>query len=428
MKTSVSEILPYACSRYDGAVNAFLPTEVLVSLTQDSAGTGSCVVAEGDTVKEGQVLASSPSLNGAHIHSPVPGSVTQFVVRSMPNGKKARAVQIRLQGEFSLLGKPRHESDWNSFSASALRRLFGESGIVNSFAKAEPLSVSIDTALKRNVPPVVVVRLFDDDPSRCTDSFIAEQYRNQVAEGARIVAAAAEASRVVLAYSESAVSPMPDAEPDGFIEAVPVDTGIYPCGGRHELIQQIRKKSEAESLSVSDIFIDSGTALAVYEAAVHGQPVIDTFVQVSGHALAEEGMFKVRIGTPLRYLAAECGGFVKPYAKIIINGLISGVNIADLDTPVTKYVKSVTFLPFSEKVDQRTSECLRCGNCRSVCQAGIEPDTLYAYYAHGKKTDPAYVRTTSLCSDCALCNAVCPARLPLCQTLSMMKGSADEKK
>lgn len=428
MKIHACDILKYESAEYSENLNAFVPSQVVVSLVQDNGKAAVATVKPGDVVEEGQVVAASTSLNSSVIHSPVPGIVDCFISRSMPDGRKSSGIKIKMRGEFSLFGKPKADVSWTAFPATSLKRLLVDSGIVNTFEAAFPIGSQITSALQKKKSPVVVLRMFDKDPSCFTDRFIAKKYHGQVIEGAKIVAAAAESKSIVVFYPKNFDHGHDERKDDTILSFANVDDSLYPCGGKRELIKfSCAKNSEVEKLCDDDIFLDSSTAFSVYEAVVKSQPVVDKIIQVSGNALAGAGMIKTRIGVSMRSLAAEYGGFVKAPEKIIINGLLHGTNISDLDTPVTKYVKSIFFLSKKDLADQTVSDCIHCGKCRSVCPSGLVPDMLYAFYKLHRDPDFEYLNMARKCSGCVLCNSVCPSRLPLSQTISILKGLQDEK-
>jgi Na+-translocating ferredoxin:NAD+ oxidoreductase RnfC subunit len=124
--------------------------------------------------------------------------------------------------------------------------------------------------------------------------------------------------------------------PEGEVEYIKVetDTSYYPVGGKRDIISYMKKRRKDVRVSLKDLFIDSSTLYDVYEAVVYNQPVIDKFIQIAGHAVYGEGILKVRLGTSIRSLIAEFGGFIKDGGKIIVNGILMGHNV---------------LLPFSEK-------------------------------------------------------------------------------
>lgn len=443
MKMKVSDLLPYKIKRYTESMNSFVPQEAIIPLLQEKDTTTHCTVNKGDIVKEGQILAKSKVLHGSVVHSSVPGRVSDIGYISDPDGKRVHAVKVKLQGEFSIFGKIRKKVIWRDFSSSTIRKIIADNGVVNTFGRTVSLVHQMDRLMEKS-KPTLVVRLFDLDPSCTVDQFIAEQYPDEIIEGINILATAMEAKRVLLIVPQNYEPKNPlnlptknissEGETDSSIHdelefiQVETDTSFYPVGGKRDIMSFVNKKHRDKRINFKDLYVDSSTIYAVYEAVVYNQPVIDKFVQIAGHAVYGEGILKVRLGTPIRSLIAEFGGFVKDGGKIIINGILMGHNVTDFNTPITKGVKSVIIIPPKDAVSPTSLECIRCGMCRNVCPMGLSPDILYGHYAFKHEISQGYLDTLRNCSDCVLCNAVCPARLPLCQSIKLLRGAVNEKK
>lgn len=424
--TGIKHIINYNCVRFESAVRACIPKEPVVSLIQDESSTTKPTVEPGNIVKEGQLLVVGRTMS-AGVHSPVPGTVKCITNASMPNGKKALAVQIKFQGEFSFIGKKLNPIEWKAISSSQLCRLFAEKGIVNTFGKPMSLASQISEAFNKRMS-ILIVRLFDEEPGYDTDGFIARNYISKLITGSAIIAKALNANGVIFAYSKT--NGKPDFSPTELelfgssqVEFIPIDTDCYPYGGIYQLIETITKTTTQnifKEICTSDLFVDSSTILDVYEAIVFGIPVFDRLIHVSGSVLKKEGMFKVRIGTPIRDLVSECGGFTKKCDKIVINGLIHGCAAVNLDTPITKYVKAIRFMSPTEVPDQKESLCVRCGRCHSVCPLRLHPERIYAEYIRDGKISSEQNLALDLCTGCSVCNTVCPSRLPISQVISML--------
>ena len=429
MKMKVSDLLPYKQVRYQESTNAFLPKEAIIPLLQEKDTTTFCTVQEGEVVEEGQVLATSKELHGSVIHSSVPGVVSQIQYITDPDGRRVHAVKVRLQGEFSLYGKPRKAVDWKSFPPSTLRRIIADKGVVNTFGRAVSLVHQMDRLMEKSKPSLVV-RLFDLDPSCYVDQFLAEQFPQEIMTGIEILAAALETNRVVVLVPQNFAPKKELVLPQGEIEyfKVETDTSYYPVGGKRDIIAHLRRRRREGRVSFKDLYVDSTTIYDVYEAVVYNQPVIDKFIQIAGHAVYGEGILKVRLGTSIRSLIGEFGGFEKDGEKIVVNGILMGHNVTDLDTPITKEVKSVIIIPPKDVMSPASLECIRCGMCRHVCPMGMSPDILYGHYTFNREISQNQLNTLRNCSDCVLCNAICPARLPLCQSIKLLRGAINEKK
>ena len=432
MKT-VSNFVSSEKQPFNKTVRAFIPQYAVIPFEQIKGMTYHCMLKENDTVSEGQIIGV-PNENdtgdtGASIHSSIPGKVAKIVTCSLPDGKIGPAAKIRLIGSFSYLGKKQTPVKWESNGADDLCTIFAQKGVINTFIDSYALSTQIKEK-RNNKTKFVVIRLFDEDPSRMTDSFIAAQFSDNVIEGVKIIAKASLADGVIFVQAKNDTTAYDELLKE--FKSVPclcvkVDTQRYPAGFMQNIVQTVKhelrgqKNSPFAAMGTESLFIDTETALSAYEAVVYGIPVVERYVHITGDCLRSAGMFKVRVGTTIESLAEQCGGFKINPAKIIINGMITGYAISSMDTPVTKQVKSIMFIPANQLSDQNFTTCVRCGKCRRICPEGIYPDLMFRHQTGGKPIGSDLIKTAQLCSGCCLCNSVCPARLPLSQTILLQK-------
>ena len=394
---------------------AYIPASVAVSAEQ-GGGASHFSVKPGDSVFEGQTIATGYKTS-VSVHAPIPGIVTGIAERTMPNGEKAECAIIDFKGSFNFEGKPSADSaGYNRSSSHKLISQIRQYGIINTFDESNgSLAWQMEQSAGRE--PALGVRLFDFEPSCFVDDFISSHFIDEVLQGACLCASAINARTIVFFYSASDFT-LPEKEKrDEFLKSfecrfIKIDTRFYPSGSERVL----QRKGSPISL-----FIDSRTAFGVFKCLSLGMPLTDTVVEVNGQALHESKMFKVKLGTPIRRLIEECGGCEKTPAKIVINGLIKGTAVNDLDIPVTKYVKTVTLLSAGDIPDQTVSPCIHCGFCRTSCPLNIQPDLIYSHRVNHTPLSRDVLLSAHLCDACALCNAACPARLPLYQTVSLYK-------
>ncbi len=427
----VNELIKTEQEHIESITCAYLPPSAVVSLSQDGTTTLKPIVSIGEAVSEGQIIGKD-SLKNACIHSPIPGTVTEFFEASMPDGKKVPSVRIALNGSFSYIGKKVEKSSWIYSPATQRMKQLIELGVINTFDIPVTLSPQIENAVKKE--GVLAVRLFDKDPSIQTEICTAEKYVNEILEGSAIIADTINARCVVFLYAQNNWFVPPDTDIKIHFKSmpvyfIPVQNHVYPQGGITEISQLISKflqKNKKKQDPVS-LAVDGSTALSVFNAVVKNIPCIEKIIHVSGDAVKKNAVFRVKIGTPIRNLLEEAGGFTSIPAKIIINGLIKGTAVSDLNTPVTKYVTSLTVLSSKGFPDQNQTPCIRCGRCHEICPASIHPEKIY-FHNFSDIPAPEYLKkTTAFCTECALCNAVCPSRLPLYQTIKLVRDKNNEK-
>lgn len=411
---------------------AFLPAQTIIPLEEFEPAE--IIIKAGDTVKEGQAIAKSKN---SYIHSSIPGIVKEIFSGQFSNGKQGKCARISLKGSLSFTGKKTLESDFSTFDRSAVNFLLKEADVFNTFDFV-PVYQQLQeiSSLKEKC---VFLRLFDDDPSRLSEGFISKNYSSQVITGALILAESINADSLIVCQDKfnpvDFSNQIEKLHSRIKVNEIFIDTRKYPCGTKHSLVSNAKKQlneSCIQSTGIKDFFIDSLTALHSYNAVIKRIPVINNIIHVTGDCLNSAGIMNIKIGTPIRDVVDQCGGFKRKLSRIIINGTVKGTAISDMDIPVTKAIKSIEFVPAKQAEPQYSEICIRCGNCRKVCPASLWPGNLYRiarlsdsenYFLNSKDI----AETAILCSDCGLCNAVCPSRLPLSQTISILKEKINEK-
>ncbi len=430
--TLSNPVVSSVIKNYSDSQNAFLAKEVVIPLAQEHGIDYEPIVKVGDIVKEGDVIATATSKDQTVIHSSIPGEVLDIVPCYTPDSKQCFAIKIKFKGALSYLGKKSKEESASTILVTSIAKRLIENGVVNTFKTAFPESLGLQIK-KIEKGSNLIVRMFDEDPYRVTDSLVSKLYFNEVLKGAEIVAKAIGADGIVFAVDQKLDSNQKENYANIQIpnfRCLEMNIKRYPCGTPREIISAFSKtglkKKSNFALSKKDLFIDSSTAYEVYKSVGCSIPSIDKLVHFYGNSLYSSALLNVKIGMQIKDVIEQLGGFVKEPALIIINGHVSGTSITSLEVPITKYVKSIEFLSSQKISDDQVYKCINCGNCRVACPVNISPDILHNNSVNYKLLPETYAASALGCIECGLCNTVCPARLPLSQTITLLKSKLME--
>jgi len=417
---------------YSDSQNAFLSKIVTIPLAQEYGISYTANVKPGDIVKEGDVIATSTSKKTTYIHASVPGEVIEILPCNCPNGRQDFAIKIKFKGSLSYLGKLPAVETAASIPVTSIAKKLIDNSVINTFKISNPQNLGYEIK-DMDKGHNLVVRMFDEDPYRVTDSLIAKLYFDEIFKGAEIIAKAIGATGIVFAIDQKI-----DSKQKKYYENIQLpnfrclemNIRKYPCGTPREIISAFSrsglKKNSNFVLTKKDLFTDASTMYEVYKAVACSIPSVDKLVYFSGNSLYSSALLNVKIGMPIKDIIEQLGGFVKEPAMIIINGRVSGSTITNLEVPITKYVKSVEFFNTQKKTDDQVYSCINCGNCRVACPVNISPDILHNNSVNNKLLPETFAASALGCIECGLCNTVCPARLPLSQIITLLKQKLTE--
>lgn len=152
------------------------------------------------------------------------------------------------------------------------------------------------------------------------------------------------------------------------------------------------------------------TIVGIYHAIKDNLPVTERLISVAGDGIKHPTNFKVRVGTPLKYVIDACDGYTQGDKKmVILGGPRMGESLPSDDAIITKTVTSV--LVFNHK-DVKSSPCIRCGSCVRSCPVGLQPVTI----RNTRNTMPVDREKIKLlnpqkCIGCGLCSYSCTSHI-----------------
>ncbi len=406
---------------------AALPPVAVIPLSQHIGAPAECLVQPGDTVKEEDLIGKASGFVSANIHSSIPGTVSEIKEIYLPNGMKSKAVTIELSGEFSRLGKESVKEDWRAMEKDVIKSRIMDRGIVGMGGATFPTHVKMSLPEGKSCE-YFIINAVECEPFLTSDHKLMLTQTDEILEGIEIIRKLLSPEKVIIGIEANKMDAARLLEEyirkKGLdIEVAPLKVK-YPQGAEKSLIKAITGREVPSGklpLEVGVINANVGTCFAIYEAVVYNKPLVERLVTVSGSAVKNPGVFKVRVGTPIRSLIEECGGFIEEPEKIISGGPMMGFAFFDLDTPVTKGTSGVVALTAKDVKKSRITPCLSCGKCVAACPMGLNPTKLYKYLDF-EMVEEASAERLMDCVECGSCAYVCPAHLPIVQMFRVGKG------
>lgn len=416
------------------SVIAYLPALSIIPMIQHSGSGARPVVSVGDTVTEGQLIGRASGLDSSNVHATLPGKVIRSVKWKMSDGRINEALVIRLEGSFENLGKKQELFSWNGMPDYEIRRTLSSFGIVEMEGSGRSIIDMIHEIQNPKEPISLVVRCVFDDPWLAADRVLCRERLPHVVEGAAVTAKASGASQIIFAVSsgEENLGRRFLAEAEQY--DIPVNMIVvgkkYPQRNRRELELALHEYEKKENIKIGIIFpLGPATLAAVHDAIKYKKPILERYVAIGGSAVKHPQVMRVRIGTRIGEIFAECGGFVDEPKRIASGSPIMGSVVVDLDEPVTK--TTFAFFAFLDKQSRigKIRNCISCGECRAVCPVGLDPEEFYKIDYSGKIAKKVITRAKE-CHGCGCCDLNCPSSIPLSiaiQNLALKEDAYDRR-
>jgi electron transport complex, RnfABCDGE type, C subunit len=409
-----------------------LPQTVYVSMAQHLGAPAKPVVAPGDKVLVGQVIAEPGGFISAFVHSPVSGTVKAIAPRKDLAGNPVTHVEISVEGD-----------EWDPVierSKSLKTSIPDDKAFILDRIKAAGVvglgGATFPTHVKLSPPPGKVAECLIINGAEC-EPFLTSDYRIMVERPEEIVIGAALMQKVLGGCP--CVIGIEENKPEA-IQAMDAAVSLlgypgirvqvlkkrYPQGGEKQLIDAVmhrQVKSGGLPIDVGAVVQNVATSLAVYEAVQKNKPLITNVLTITGDQLpvSFRHNYLFRIGVPLSFIVEQAGGLPDSAAKLVSGGPMMGRAISNMDATTVKGSSSVLYL--SEPVTRRRPEtnCIRCGRCADACPMGLEPFLLNRLYRAGD-LDALERNAAQDCIECGCCLYSCPAYIPLLDYIRQAKG------
>lgn len=412
-----------------------LPEKMYVSMAQHLGAPATPIVAVGDKVKAGQVIAEPSGFISAYVHSPASGTVTAIAPRADIAGNMMTHVEITVEGDEWMEGIDLSNTlvtEIPSDKAFILDRI-KMNGVVGLGGATFPTHVKLAPPPGKKAE-CVILNGAECEPYLTSDTRIMIERSSEIVMGAAIISVALDGCPVVIGIEENkpeAIQAMTQAV-ETLRKTVPACACIkvetlkkkYPQGGEKQLIDAVMRrqvKSGALPIDAGAVVQNVATALAVYEAVQKNKPLVTNVLTVTGECQKEQHNYLFRIGMPLSFVAQQAGGVPEQAAKIISGGPMMGKAIANLEAATVKGSSSLLYLTEEQTKRPAATACIRCGRCVDACPMGLEPNLLFKLAKAGEM-EQLEANSVHDCIECGCCLYGCPAGVPLLDLIRPAKG------
>jgi electron transport complex protein RnfC len=425
-------------STAESILNIPVPDQLVLPITQHAGDPAQPIVAIGERVLKGQLIAEADGSLGAPVHASSSGKIVAIepwpVARRY--GEKAPCIVIECDGEDRSIENVETLPDFASLPPEAVLTKILQGGIVGLGGAVFPTAQKLMQANTCDLEYLMLNGVECEPYISCDDLLMRENAR-EVLGGAQILLHALELDTcfvVVESDKPEAIHRLGEvlAELDDerlILKQVPT---IYPSGGEDQLIQLVASRevpSGGLPTDVGCLVQNVGTAAAIYDWVTGNEPLISRVTTVTGDGVARPINVKARLGTTVANIIKYAGGYTDQARQLIIGGPMTGKSVTTDDIPLAKATNCILVLSEQPAVGDELP-CIRCGDCAAACPVQLLPQQLFWYAC---ADDEAKLRSYGLidCIECGCCDLVCPSHIPLTADFRMAKARirelADEK-
>lgn len=399
------------------------PKQIIIPLTQHLGKPAKPIVKKGSEVRAGEIIAEQDGFISAPVHSPVSGKVSKISSGANVAGFPKDAIIIEANETNDIVLMP--SLDPEKVSAEEIRERVKLAGIVGQGGAAFPTYVKLSPPADKKIE-MVIINGCECEPYLTRDYRYMIERTDDLITGLRLIMKAVGVAKGAIGIENNkpeAINKLKEAVknyPDISIEVLETK---YPQGAEKMLIKAVTGKEVPPGklpFDVGAVIQNIGTAIAIYDAVVKGEPQLTAALTVSGRGINQPKNLIVPIGTPLADILDYCGGVKENAVKVVVGGPMMGVAQYDFSAPVMKATSGILVLTEDEINNHEETPCLRCGKCVDVCPLNLIPTKL-ARLSSLEKFDDAEQLGITVCMECGTCTYTCPANLPLVQWIRFGK-------
>ncbi len=399
---------------------------MIYPLSQHIGAPAKAVVAVGDRVLKGQLIAEAGGFISAPVFSSVSGTVKAIENRLVVNGNNDECIIIENDRENETVSDFGKDRSLDSLSAEDIVDIIKKAGIVGLGGAGFPTGVKVSPKNANNID-TVIINGSECEPYLTSDYRLMLERNEEIIKGIKAVLKALPNAKAVIGIENNKPEAIKilDEKISGEdkISVCPLKTK-YPQGGERQLIYAITGRKINSKMLPADkgcIVLNTASCYAIYEAVYKNMPLIHKVMTITGEAVHSPCNVDVPLGVSHSYVLEKCGGAKDDVVKFISGGPMMGMAMSSLDVPVVKTSSSILAFSKDDVAALPQSACIHCGRCVKACPQILVPQMM-AKAVRSQNMDRFDELGGMECIECGCCTYVCPAKIPLTQMFKLGKA------
>ncbi len=411
----------------DCAIQCIDAEDIMIyPLSQHIGAPAKAVVAVGDRVLKGQLIAEAGGFISAPVFSSVSGTVKAIENRLVVNGNNDECIIIENDRENETVSDFGKDRSLDSLSAEDIVDIIKKAGIVGLGGAGFPTGVKVSPKNANNID-TVIINGSECEPYLTSDYRLMLERNEEIIKGIKAVLKALPNAKAVIGIENNKPEAIKilDEKTSGEdkISVCPLKTK-YPQGGERQLIYAITGRKINSKMLPADkgcIVLNTASCYAIYEAVYKNMPLIHKVMTITGEAVHSPCNVDVPLGVSHSYVLEKCGGAKDDVVKFISGGPMMGMAMSSLDVPVVKTSSSILAFSKDDVAALPQSACIHCGRCVKACPQILVPQMM-AKAVRGQNMNRFDELGGMECIECGCCTYVCPAKIPLTQMFKLGKA------
>ncbi len=407
------------------------PEFVALPLQQHIGAPVKAIVAPGDKVKIGQIIAKNDNALSCPVHASISGTVEKIELRNSYNGiGKTEYIIIKNDGLNELCDsiKPLQKKV-TELTCDEVIDIVRNAGISGMGGATFPAYAKIQSAVGK--AQEIIINCAECEPFITANHRLLLEQPMDVINGAKILLIALGVNKATFAIEDNkknAAKVLEELIGDDNMLSVKLLKTKYPQGDERQIVyalNHIEIPTGKLPADVGCVIFNAETCAAIYHAVINGMPLVSRIVTIDGDCITNPKNLRIPLGTSYSDVVKYCGGIKGTLSKVINGGPMMGTAQWDLEGSVTKGTSALLF--FSSKYEKNTEPCcIHCGKCVSVCPMHLEPLYL-SLFSKASEFEKCLEYNIMSCMECGSCAYICPGNVPIVQYIREAKDKIKAK-